>query len=90
MVGWVALVAMAAAVYWLEAIYGRRRLRRFVAQQGWVLRTASWRPLIPFRQVRFHVEVEQEGQLRRGTARLGGLWTGPVFSSRIEFDWRDR
>ena len=89
MVGWFVLVVLTFGAYWLEAIYGRRQLRRFAADERWVVQTMRWRPLIPFRQVRFKLEVERDGQLRRGEARLGGLWTGPVWSRRIEFHWQD-
>ena len=88
-VGFLALGGLSFAMHWLEAMYGRARLRRYLARNGWTLRSLRWRPTWPLRQVRFHVEVERDGDRRSGTALLGGDWSGPVWSRRIEFELND-
>jgi hypothetical protein len=81
------LVLAASAVAWFEARIGRYKLRRFVEKRGYVLRKARWRgPFISMRQVQFNVELEREGQMTAGRAYVGGLWTGPVFSTSVTFD----
>ena len=87
--GSLVLIAVAVAIYWLEAVYARGCLRRHLDDKGLVLRKARWRPLLPLRQVRFVVEAEHHGHPVKGEARLGGYWTGPVFSRRIELRWDD-
>lgn len=85
--GWCALLVVSFFVYWLEAMYGRVLLKEHLAVDGWTLRKAQWRPTIPFRQARFRFDAERDGRRVSGRARLGGYWSGPVFSKSVELDW---
>jgi hypothetical protein len=77
-----------AGVLWVEAIFGRYKLRRYVEARGYRLNTARWRgPLLGLRQAQYRVTVERDGRSTAGRAYLGGWFTGPVWSSKIEFDW---
>lgn len=68
-------------------MYGRVVLTEHLAVDGWTLRKAHWRPTIPFRQARFRFDAERDGRRVSGRARLGGYWSGPVFSKSVELDW---
>jgi hypothetical protein len=81
------LLAVGVPIYWLEAAWGRAKLRDRLAGDGWTLVEARWRPAFPLRQARFAVEVDRDGQRVRGTARVGGSWTGPVFSNHVDVDF---
>lgn len=84
-----ALVLAALLVYWLEAMFGRWRLRRYLLAQGTVLTVARWQPSIPFRNARFAIEATNDGHPLQGIAVVGGPWTGPVFSRRLEVNWTE-
>lgn len=38
------LIAVAVPIYWLEAAWGRAKLRDCVAREGWTLVEVHWRP----------------------------------------------
>jgi hypothetical protein len=82
-----ALVLASGTIAWLESLVGRRTLRRFVEKRGYVLRKARWRgPFISMRQAQFNIELERDNRMVKGRAYVGGPFTGPVFSTRVEFD----
>jgi hypothetical protein len=82
------LLLVATGVMWGEAaLAGRPKLRRYVQERGYMLRKARWRPTPWKRQAVFDVTLERDGQVFQGLGYVGGFWTGPVWSSRVEFDW---
>jgi hypothetical protein len=84
-----AFVLAGLSAAWAESLVGRYRLRRFVEERGYVLRKARWRGPILLRQAAFNIELERDNQVVTGRAYVGGMWTGPVFSARITFDFDD-
>ena len=92
MLGVFAFIAAAFVLFWLESRLGLWKLKRDLKKQGWRLISARWRMnLWPERRVPFVVEVERECDGRHGTgmAYVGGPWTGPMWSSRVEYEWDD-
>lgn len=71
---WVSGVSL--SIYWLEAMFGRSRLR--LEGQGYIVRGDRWRPTIPFGDARFAVGASiADGQVVTGRAVVGGPmdWT---------------
>ncbi len=82
------LVALAGG-QWLDAVVGRRRLKRYSVACGYVVLRARWVFPNVVRQVQLKVTLVRGGVPITGTAYLGGFWTGPTWSRRIEFEWDD-
>ena len=85
----VAIASLAVVAYSLEATYGRSVLKHHLRDEGWTLTRARWRPSIPLRRVRFDIEAVNGSRRAMGTAYLGGDFTGPVLSRRVEIEWHD-
>jgi hypothetical protein len=82
------LVLAAVLVAWAEALFGRYKLRRFLERRGYVLLKARWRgPFVSLRQAQFNITLERDKEVFRGRAYVGGMSTGPVFSSTVRFSF---
>lgn len=83
----VGIVAASVFLAWVEAIFGRFNLRRYLRARGYTLVKARWRGPTAGRQAQYRIEVQRDGHAYTGRAYLGGPWTGPFWSSKVEFDW---
>jgi hypothetical protein len=81
------IIPIAFVLMWLESLLGRWKLRRDLAAQGWELVRARWRPIVFSRTARFRIEAERDDRRELGRAYVGGQWTGPVWSSQVDYEW---
>ena len=51
------------------------------------VKTADWRGPMALRQAQYRIQVEKDGQVFSGRAYLGGWFTGPIWSSKVQFQW---